>query len=147
ENLERLKQQVAAANMARVELNALSREVDANRKILEVFTSRLAETKGQADRSILQPDASVILHANVPRLPSYPKPKLYFATALVLAIGLGLLSVVLVETLRRGFRNGDEIEYATGVPVLGLLPRIPVNGWLPLASRRSVAFENCVRWL
>src|SRR5262249_428296 len=43
-NLEQLKQRVAAANLARVELEALRREADANRRILEVFTSRLAET-------------------------------------------------------------------------------------------------------
>jgi capsular exopolysaccharide synthesis family protein len=160
--LERLIKQVAAANLARVELDALRREADANRRMLEVFTSRLAETRGQADRAILQPDASIITHAGVPLIPSYPKPKLYFALVFVLAIGAGLLFVVLAETLRRGFRSGDEIEYATGVPVLGLLPRVPGSGWLPrmsstwvgaaplsrlLASRRSAAVENSVGWL
>jgi len=162
ENLERLKRQVAAANMARVELDALRREADANRRILDVFTSRLAETRGQADRGILQPDASIITHAAAPLLPSYPKPKLYFASTLVLAIGAGLLFITLAETLRRGFCSGDEIERATGVPVVCLLPRVPGRGWLQrvsakrfgplplarfLAAPRSVPIDRSVRWL
>jgi capsular exopolysaccharide synthesis family protein len=153
ENLDRLKQQVAAANLARVELEALRREADANRRILEVFTSRLAETRGQADRSILQPDASIITYAGVPLLPSYPRPNLYLATAFVLATCAGLLFIFLTETLRPGFCSGDEIEHATGMPVLGLLPRIPGSRWLqrmPIkyaAASRSVAVRESVRWL
>ncbi len=154
ENLKQLKQQVAAANMARVELEALRREADANRRILEVFTSRLAETRGQADRGILQPDASIITHAGVPMLPSYPRPNLYLAMTLVLATGAGLLFIFVTETLRRGFCSGDEVEQVTGIPVLGLLPRVPGNEWLrrwPAAryasASRSVAVKESVRWL
>ena len=162
ENLERTKQQVADSNMARVELNALSREADADRRILEVFTSRLAETRGQADRGILQPDANIITRAGVPFLPSYPRPILFLATTFVVAIGVGLLFIFLTETLRRGFCTGDEIEHATGMPVLGLLPRVPGSGWLRrmpgmrftiaprsrfLAAPRSVAVGESVRWL
>src|SRR5882724_1110506 len=147
-NLEGLKQQVAAGNMARVELDALRREADANRRILEVFTSRLSETRGQADRAILQPDASVITRAGVPFIPSYPKPKLYLAATFVLAIGAGLLFIVLAETLRRGFSSGDEIKYATGMPVLSLLPRAPSRKWLRrVPGTRSAAVERSVRWL
>ena len=153
-NLERLKQQVATANLARVELEALRREADANRRILEVFTSRLAETRGQADRGILQPDASIITYAGVPLLPSYPRPNLYLATAFVLATCAGLLFIFFTETLRRGFCSGDEVERATGMPVLGLLPRIPGSRWLQrmpairyAAASRSVAVRESVRWL
>jgi succinoglycan biosynthesis transport protein ExoP len=160
--LDRLKQQVAAADVAKVELQALRREADANRTILNVFMTRLAETVGQAGKGMLQPDASVISPAVVPLQPSYPRPKLFFALALVLGIATGLLFIFLTDWLRRGFYSGDEVEAATGVPVLGLLPchhgrwSLPRvaglhRGAVPLPSSTSGGrlrvFETSVQWL
>jgi Mrp family chromosome partitioning ATPase len=161
EILARLKEQVAAANLARVELEALRRDAEANRRILDVLTSRLAETRSQADRGLLQPDASIIALARVPLGASYPQPKLLLALALVLATGAGLGCILAAEWLRRGFCSGDEIERATGLPVLGLLPPLRGRRWRPklaavrlgkvslqpLAGRQGRAIYRSMRWL
>jgi capsular exopolysaccharide synthesis family protein len=100
-----------------------------------MFTSRLAETRGQADRGILQPDASIITTRGCPALPSYPKPKLYFASTLVLAIGAGLLFITPRETLRRGFCSGDEIERK--LECRGLLAAARSGPWMVATRLRQ----------
>jgi succinoglycan biosynthesis transport protein ExoP len=162
ETFERLKRQIAVADMAKVKLQALRRESDANRAILTAFMSRLAETEGQADRSVLQPNASIISRAAVPLQPSYPRPKLYFALTFVLAVATWLLFIAVTEWMRRGFCSGDEVERVTGVPLLGLLPRLRGSGSLarvaglhpgavplPLVASggRPRVFETSVQWL
>lgn len=123
-NLQQLKGNLAQANTADVQLRALEREVDANRSILEAFLARSEQLRSQLDSGAFQPDARVISRASIPSDASFPPTKIFLAIALVLATLVGLFLIFLIEQLERGFRDSSQLQQATGVRTLSLIPRL-----------------------
>ncbi len=123
-NLEKLKKRAADANKASVQLRALEREATANRLLLEAFLIRFKETSAQEDLNAQTPDARIISLAEVPAEPSFPKKGLMIALAFIGSTLIGLMLAFAVEQLDAGFRSGEQIEQATGVPVFGLVPML-----------------------
>ncbi len=121
-SLEKLKGRLARSNRAEVQLRSLEREATAGRALLETFLARFKETKAQEDINIQQADARVISLAETPVEPSFPKKRLIVALVFVGSTFLGVLLAFVVEQLDKGFRSGEQIEKAIGVPVLGLVP-------------------------
>jgi len=122
--LSQLEANVAQANSASVQLRALEREADANRSLLELFLARAEQINAQTDFAILQPNARVISKASVPMVPSAPQKALLLIVTVVVATIIAVVFVMLLEMLNRGFRSGDQIEEATGIRSLGLVPQM-----------------------
>lgn len=123
-SLNVLKREVAEANTATVELRALEREAEANQQQLRSYLARFKKTSSQQDIELQQADARIISRADIPSRPLPSKKKLTMAVALAGSIFVGLLLVFLREHLQRGFRSSVQVEQATGVPVLGLVPML-----------------------
>jgi exopolysaccharide transport family protein len=121
--VDQLKADTADQNAKQIRLNAMVREADANQKILEEFLSRAKETS--AVQALSEPDARVISYAEPPILPSFPKKfqivALSFLGSLAAACGL----VLLLDSLKRGFRTEEEVEHALGLRVIAVVPQIP----------------------
>ena len=122
--LSQLKQQVAESNKYDVDLRALQREADANRTLFETFLSRFKETSSHVDIDSVKASARIISRANPPDKRSFPHYKLALALAFVGSTFTGLSLALVVELLAPGFRSSEQIEQATGVPVLGLVPQL-----------------------
>ena len=122
--LTQLKQQVAESNKYDVDLRALQREADANRTLFETFLSRFKETSSHVDIDSVKASARIISRANPPDKRSFPHYKLALALAFVGSTFTGLSLALVVELLAPGFRSSEQIEQATGVPVLGLVPQL-----------------------
>ncbi len=137
-SLDDLKKRAAEANKASIRLRALEREATANRTLLETFLARFKETSAQEDLSAQTPDARIISLAEVPDRPSFPKKGLMIAMAFVGSTLIGLMLVFGIEQLDSGFRSGEQIEQATGVPVLGLVPLLSGLGRIGTSNRRSM---------
>lgn len=123
-SLGSLKREVSSANSSEVQLRALEREANADRMLLETFLSRFKETSEQQDPGLQEADARVISRAAVPRKPSWPNKIAVLATVLLAALVGGIGLVFVIEQLDQGFRSGQQIERATGVPSLGLVPMV-----------------------
>ncbi len=123
-NLEDMKKRAAHANKASIQLRALEREATANRTLLEAFLSRFKETSAQEDLNAQTPDARIISLAEIPDTPAFPKKRLIIALAFMGSTLIGLMLAFAVEQLDAGFRSGEQIEQATGMPVLGLVPML-----------------------
>jgi len=54
---------------------------------------------------------------------------------------LGVMGALLLESLDRGFRTSDQIEQATGLPVLGMIPLLGDNEGSPEAYAVSKPFS------
>jgi len=121
-NLEKIKNEMARANKAEVELRSLEREASASRSLLETFLSRYKETSAQEDQDAQRAGARIISSAGVPQNPAYPKKGIILVLAFIGSFGLGTLLVFLTEILDKGFRSSEQIENLTGVPVFGLIP-------------------------
>lgn len=119
-NMEDLKSRMGQRNETAVKLHELEREAEASRNLLRGFLERSREIEAQKD--LHQADATVLSDASVPRSASFPPSMLIFAIALIGGSGLGILSVMLMEGLDRTFRVREEIEQATGLPTLALVP-------------------------
>ncbi|HEY9549017.1 MAG TPA: exopolysaccharide transport family protein, partial [Kiloniellaceae bacterium] len=116
-------------NTAQIQLRALQREADATREVFEAFLSRYKET-AQLDYDRAQ--ARVLSLASIPTAPSFPKTSLNYAIAGVLGCVAGALIILLLELSVRGFRSPEELQQATGLPVLAAIPRVsPRNVYGP----------------
>ncbi|MCP4978951.1 MAG: polysaccharide biosynthesis tyrosine autokinase [Gammaproteobacteria bacterium] len=123
-SLNELKQQDAGINAARVQLQALQREAEADRNVLEALLARLKETSTQENIEVYQPDARVISTAEVPLKPSYPKTLPILLLMLFASTLTGILILFVRESMDNGFRTSEEIEQKTRLPSLGDIQNI-----------------------
>lgn len=123
-NLEKdLEQRISRQSQDLVTLEELAREADASRQIYEYFLSRLKETSVQ--QGIQQADSRILTRAEQPELPSRPRVGLATLMAGVLSMIFTAMIVLAREAGLVVFRNEAQLEEATGLPVLGVIPRFP----------------------
>ena len=105
-----------------IALHQLEREANAVRNVYEGLLARLKETRALEEMNI--PDATVVSRADIPARASAPRPGMLGAIATILGMA-GVAGIVIARELWRGFfRGSEEIEAATGLPVLAELPRL-----------------------
>ena len=125
---------------AEIKLSALETELEANGKLYDTILTRLKET-GVQDSTLVQADARIISYATVPSGPSFPRKRLIVGSAFVASTVLGVLLVLLLEQLDSGFRGREQVEAATGVTVLGMVPRLR-SGWFSSAEPHDDILER-----
>jgi capsular exopolysaccharide synthesis family protein len=137
QQLGSLESKSGSLSQAEVRLRELQREAEANRAVYDSFLVRLKELAARLGAQ--RPDASLVSAALVPIKPSYPnKPKLYGLCTLG-AVLLGLLFVFLLDSQRSSFVSTSDVEKATGLRPLGLVPdfggrRLPAGNMLRAAG-------------
>jgi succinoglycan biosynthesis transport protein ExoP len=124
ESIEKLREEVEAANAKRVELRALEREATANRMLLENFLATAKQTSLQSDPASRRAHARVISAASVPEFPAAPRKRMIVAGGLAIGLFFGLLASFVIEYFRRDvIRSAADVETATGLPVFSVIPR------------------------
>lgn len=118
--LDRASTTSGQATQYEAELKQLEREAQSNRAIYESFLSRFKELREQQD--IQRPDARVLAYAQPSFSPSSPQYQSTLMIAFAIGCLLGMAGAVTVEKLDRGFRSSTQIEKATGLAVLGMVP-------------------------
>jgi succinoglycan biosynthesis transport protein ExoP len=118
-----LESQIEEQGQAQANLRALVAEVDANKQLYQTVLSRFKETK-VVDDEVQQADARIISPAKVPGGPFYPQKKLIIVAALFVSALFGIAIAIGLELLDNGFRNLNQIESYTGVPGLGVIPKL-----------------------
>lgn len=115
-----LEESVNAQSADVVALRQLQREAEATRLIYESFLTRLKELSVQ--QGIQQADSRVLTVASAPGSPSHPKRTESLARGGALGLALGLMLVWALNALRTSVRTPQELEEASGLPVLGVIP-------------------------
>ena len=131
-DLSEQQTQTARDAQAQVPLNAMLRDAEASRGLLQAVLERMQQTAQQP--SVETPDAHEISLALVPNRPSFPRTGPWMAAAAAFGIVLGLLLVYVRELADSTFRSGDDVRTVLGLPCLALIPRM---------SRR--ALKGCQR--
>ncbi len=136
---DELKEQVdkaavvsGAASQYEAELKQLEREAQSNRTLYEGFLNRFKELREQQD--IQRADARILAYAHPSGAPSSPNYKTGLMAAFIIGCLLGMAGAVAAEKLDRVFRSAAQVEEATGVNVLGMVPE--VKG--PASTRSNV---------
>jgi succinoglycan biosynthesis transport protein ExoP len=119
-NLKAAQAQVDKNNQAMIPLNAMQRDADAARTLLQAVLTRVQQTAQQT--AIEKPNARVISGALPPPEPSFPKIKILLPAAVVFGIVFGLLVVYLLELADSTFRSGDDVRAVLGLPCFALIP-------------------------
>jgi polysaccharide biosynthesis transport protein len=126
---EELKAQVERASVLsgatsqyEAELKQLEREATSNRTLYESFLNRFKELREQQD--IQRADARILAYAWPSGAPSSPQYKTGLFAAFVVGCLLGMAGAIAAEKLDRVFRSASQVEKATGVAVLGMIPLV-----------------------
>ncbi|MEM7506150.1 MAG: polysaccharide biosynthesis tyrosine autokinase [Pseudomonadota bacterium] len=130
-----------------VVLRQLAREAEASRLIYEHFLARMKEISVQ--EGIQRADARVLSAATPSRTRSFPNKTQTMGLALLLGfLGASALAVLREHRLST-FRASEDVEKATGLRVLGNLPRAPIRRRRDLLSyvirKPSSALAEAVR--
>lgn len=139
EQVSKLEQQAGELGQQEVELRQLQREAQSTRAIYEDFLSRSQELREQ--QNIQQPDARILSPSSVSPDKAYPRYGLAMFVAILVGLGIGVITVAVLEQLDSGFRTGDQIEQLTGRPVVGMIPRL-TRGKLRKSTPARFAIEN-----
>ncbi|MDA8248314.1 MAG: polysaccharide biosynthesis tyrosine autokinase [Rhodospirillales bacterium] len=121
-DLKAAQLQVDKNNQAMIPLNAMQRDADAARTLLQAVLTRVQTTAQQS--AIEKPDARVISEALPPAEPSFPKTKILLPAAVVFGVVFGLLIVYLLELADSTFRSGDDVRAVLGLPCFSLIPAV-----------------------
>lgn len=120
---DKIETQVQTISSKEYQLEALKREVKTNRELYDMFLSRLKETNvsQQNQESTI---GRVIDKARPQTLPSKPKKSLIVLIASILGFLFSTLLAFLLEHLDNSLHSGDDVESKTGLPLLGILPKL-----------------------
>lgn len=97
QELNQLKAQSAQAGEEQVELDALQRNADAQRQLLQSYMTRYREAASRENHHYLPADARVFSRAIVPGDPYFPKKLPIVATTFIITLLLGAIFVLLRE--------------------------------------------------
>ena len=111
-----------AASQYEAELKQLEREAQSNRALYESFLNRYKELREQQD--IQRADARILAYAWPSGAPSSPQYKTGLFAAFIVGCLLGMAGAIAAEKLDRVFRSASQVEKATGVAVLGMIPLV-----------------------
>ncbi len=123
--LRRTEAAAADQSKAHVRLNALEREAEASRSLLQTFLQRIRQTGDQ--QAIQRPDARIIARAAPPEKPSEPRPALVLGAAGFASLLLGLAVALLLGLRERAFGTADVLRARLGLPVVGIVPAVKMR--------------------
>jgi uncharacterized protein involved in exopolysaccharide biosynthesis/cellulose biosynthesis protein BcsQ len=128
---EALRQSLAVARTeisdssgGQMKLNSLKAEAASNRAVLEAFLTRLNVANKGSAKPLQRGDAEIVSHASVPKLPAKPRTTMLLAIATVGSTMAGISITLAREKAdqTRTFRSGEQIELATGLRTMALVP-------------------------
>ena len=119
-NFRNTETQMGGVNQKAIHLEALERDATVNQNLLEAMLQRAKETIGR--EQIETPDAKLISSAAPPLAPSYPPKTLILLLSVCGGLMVGALVALMRESTDHTFRRSDEIEQATGLPVIAMVP-------------------------
>ena len=136
----RMEERLVAISRGEIGLRQLERETDAARRTYEALLARLTETRTQ--ERLQRAEATLIERATEPGGPSAPRPKLMGAMAGSVALLGVTLAIFLSDMTATTFRNRQEVEAETGLPLLASLPMLETESLTAsLATLREDPFS------
>lgn len=123
-SLDTLQKQIAEQTEDLSRLTRMQRDVEATRILYETFLTRLKETSIQI--GLQQADAAILSEA-IRGQQVAPRRSRILVISMVLGALLGTGIILLRLVLHNQYRSATELERATGVAVIGNIPRIPIH--------------------
>lgn len=119
-SLDALKARVGTRSTSEVQLQALERDAETSRKLLETFLARTKEATAQSTHAVA--DARMISRATPPLGPSFPNATLLELIAGAAALLVGVTLALLREGMDHTVRTRAGLARVLNTPVLASLP-------------------------
>jgi polysaccharide biosynthesis transport protein len=120
--------------------DALKREVETNRDVLNVFLQRQKETSATQDFN--STNARFTDEALLPQKPSAPKKGLIVALALVASLGLAVVLVFIGDAMKSTIESVKSFEDKFGLIPLGGVPQVKARRFKKKPLDNSVLFDE-----
>lgn len=124
-----------AQDAVRVKLSELQANASAAHALYQAYLDRMMQTQQIANLNI--PAVHVASAATPPLGPTFPNRMMIISASLPAGLLLGLLLALIQDRMCAGFRSVNELESATGLPVLATVPEVNARG----NTLRDVAIE------
>lgn len=121
-DLDHLQTTMSGVNEKTIHLESLERDATVNRNLLQAMLSRLKETYGRQE--LETPDARLVSSAAPPEAPSYPPKMLILGLTGCAGLLVGAMIALTRESVDRTFRVTEQVEAATGLPVISMVPSV-----------------------
>jgi capsular exopolysaccharide synthesis family protein len=121
-SVDKQKQIALKSNEDSIEYNILKREVDINRELYASLLQRMKETAVSA--GLDSTNIQVTDRARVPISPDRPKKVLNILLGVVVGLTMSVGLAFFSEYLDNTVNTVEEVEYAFGIPLLGVVPRL-----------------------
>jgi capsular exopolysaccharide synthesis family protein len=119
-------QQLAQVPHRQLEFARLERQPKVLEEMYSLLQTRLKEA--EIAQAVEDPSVRVVDPAVMPRLPIKPRRSLIALAGLFCGLLLGVAIAFVRELMDRSIHTRSDVRIATGLPVLGLIPRIPRAG-------------------
>lgn len=120
-DVQDLETQLSDLSNLSQDLRQLEGVAEVAREHYESMLGRLGEARAQSE--IQRSEAQIISLAQVPTGPSSPRMRLMTAFGLVLGLSGALIAALMLELMTSVFKRAVELENATRLPVLAVLPK------------------------
>jgi polysaccharide biosynthesis transport protein len=136
QELRETQERIDRRKPASIRAANLQIRADSLRTQIAILEQELIDSSPPQDLSVGQ----VVLPASVPTAPSSPNHVKNILLGLIIGVVLGLGIAVLRERLDDRLRGREDIEMATGAPLLAAVPR--VSGWKKRDTPQLVTVEE-----
>jgi capsular exopolysaccharide synthesis family protein len=120
--VEALRKDVADASQQQLQLSILERRAEGRRTFYAALEKRHSETSALMHG--VYPDARIVSRATPQPLASWPNIPIVLAAGLLLGGAIGAALVALLEVADKSFRTPVQLEQASGLVCLGILPEL-----------------------
>ncbi|MDQ2101719.1 GumC family protein [Azospirillum isscasi] len=124
-SIAELQEQQKGIEATGIQLRDLERAADAHRTLFRSLAERYEQTLALKNTGAL--DAHLSAPALPPIRPAFPQLRMSLGVGMVGSTALAVALVLLLERLSSGLRTPAQVERATGVPCLGMVPSLPRN--------------------
>lgn len=124
ESSDRLQARISSQSEDLLRIQQMEREVETTRTLYETFLTRLKETAVQ--RGLQQADSRILSDAIVGEKVA-PRVALTLALAMVLGAMVGAAVALARQFLHNTFRTAEDLEAATGLTVMGQIPKMQIK--------------------
>lgn len=123
EALREQERQALLLNRQSIEYKVLARDVETDRAMYEAVLRRVKET--DIAKGLQLGDLTIFERAPLPFAPSTPQPLRILALGIAAGIIVGLGIVMAGALMDQTWRSSDQLEAATGMPLLAIIPSQP----------------------
>lgn len=119
--LQQLQGRAGKVAETEVELRQLEKEAEAKRGVYQAFMVGAQQTSRPPAN---QASSRIVSSAVPPLYPSSPRVSLYVAASMLAGMLLAGAGILFRAQIDRGFSTLNDVESATGLPALGVLPKL-----------------------